>query len=166
MQSLPASESAVDAAIRLFGDVVNLFDPIRFRAWAQMGLTTAQLRVLFLVREEPGVTAGELASRIGVTPPTISGIVDRLVKSGLVRREDDETDRRLVRNFLTEQGEAICARLETGTETFTRRILIEMHHEDLLALVNGLRAFVAASEAVHRVEPNLAAVAMPGVNLQ
>ncbi len=166
MQSLPASESAVDAAIRLFGEVVNLFDPIRFRAWAQMGLTTAQLRVLFLVREEPGVTAGELASRIGVTPPTISGIVDRLVKSGLVRREDDETDRRLVRNFLTEQGEAICARLESGTETFTRRILVEMHHEDLQALVNGLRAFVAASEAVHRVEPNLAAVAMPGVNLQ
>lgn len=165
MQSPPASESAVDAAIRLFGETVNLFDPLRFRAWAEMGLTTAQLRVLFLVREEPGVTAGELASRLGVTPPTISGIVDRLVKAGLVRREDDETDRRLVRNYLTEQGDATCSRLETGTEIFTRRILIEMNHEDLEALVTGLRAFVAASEYVQRVEPNLAAVAMPGVNL-
>jgi DNA-binding MarR family transcriptional regulator len=165
VQSPPASESALDAAIRLFGDVVNLFDPLRFRAWAEMGLTTAQLRVLFLVREEPGVTAGELASRLGVTPPTISGIVDRLVKSNLIRREDDEIDRRLVRNYLTAQGEATCSRLETGSEIFTRRILIEMHHEDLEALVRGLRAFVAASEYVQKVEPNLAAVAMPGVNL-
>ncbi|GIW13355.1 MAG: hypothetical protein KatS3mg062_0794 [Tepidiforma sp.] len=165
MQSPPASENAVDAAIRLFGEVVNLFDPLRFRTWAEMGLTTAQLRVLFLVREEPGVTAGELASRLGVTPPTISGIVDRLVKSDLIRREDDEADRRLVRNFLTPHGEATCSRLETGSEIFTRRILIEMHHEDLEALVRGLTAFVTASEYVQRVEPNLAAVAMPGVNL-
>lgn len=165
MQSPPASENAVDTAIRLFGDIVNLFDPLRFRAWAEMGLTTAQLRLLFLVREEPGVTAGELATRLGVTPPTISGIVDRLVKSNLIRREDDETDRRLVRNYLTQQGEATCSRLETGSEIFTRRILIEMHHQDLEALVRGLRAFAAASEYVQKVEPNLAAVAMPGVNL-
>ncbi|WP_322795250.1 MarR family winged helix-turn-helix transcriptional regulator [Tepidiforma sp.] len=166
MQSPPASESAVDAAIRLFGETVNMFDPLRFRTWAEMGLTTAQLRVLFLVRETPGVTAGELATRLGVTPPTISGIVDRLVKARLIRREDDDADRRLVRNFLTEQGEAACSRLETGSEVFTRRILIEMNHEDLEALVRGLKAFVAASEYVQRVEPDLAAVAMPGVNLQ
>jgi len=91
--SPPASEHAVDTAIRYFGKTVNMFDPLRFRAWAEMGLTTAQLRVLFLVRESPGVTAGELAHKIGVTPPTISGIVDRLVKMDLVRREDDESDR-------------------------------------------------------------------------
>jgi DNA-binding MarR family transcriptional regulator len=161
--SPPTSEHAVDTAIRYFGHTVSLFDPLRFRAWAEMGLTTAQLRVLFLVREAPGVTAGELAQRIGVTPPTISGIVDRLVKMDLVRREDDESDRRLVRNFLTEQGAAVCSRLEQGTETFTRRILIEMNQNDLEALVTGLRAFVTASEYVSRVEPDLAAVAMPGL---
>jgi len=162
--SPPASEHAVDTAIRYFGKTVNMFDPLRFRAWAEMGLTTAQLRVLFLVRESPGVTAGELAHKIGVTPPTISGIVDRLVKMDLVRREDDESDRRLVRNLLTEQGDATCSRMEQSTEIFTRRILIEMNHEDLDAFITGLRAFANASEYVSRVEPDLAAVAMPGLN--
>jgi DNA-binding MarR family transcriptional regulator len=156
------SEHAVDTAIRLFSQAITMYDPLRFRVWAEMGLTTAQLRVMFLIRESPGVSAGDLASRLGVTPPTISGIVDRLVKLELVRRVEDEADRRLVRNHLTERGEAACSRLERGIEVYTRRILIEMDHTDLSAFVTGLEAFVRASDAVARAEPNLAAVAMPG----
>jgi DNA-binding MarR family transcriptional regulator len=116
------------------------------------------------MRETPGVTAGELASRLGVTPPTISGIVDRLVKLALVRREDDESDRRLVRNFLSDAGESACGRLERGLDVFTRRIIIEMNHQDLEALIAGLQAFIKASNYVSTVEPDLAAVAMPGTN--
>jgi DNA-binding MarR family transcriptional regulator len=86
------------------------------------------------------------------------------VRLGLVRREDDATDRRLVRNSLTTQGEFACTRLERGGELFTRRLLVEMHHDDLDKLIVGLRAFVKASEAAIQNEPNLAAVAMPGVN--
>lgn len=165
MTSSPArSEHAVDAALRYLGEALAKFDPIRFRAWAELGLTTAQLRVMFLMRETPGVTAGELASRLSVTPPTISGIVDRLVKLGLVRREDDESDRRLVRNFLSDAGESACGRLERGLDVFTRRIVIEMNHEDLEALIRGLKAFIKASNYVSTVEPDLAVVAMPGTN--
>lgn len=162
--SPPRSEHAVDAGIRHFWDALGMFDPVRFRAWAELGLTTAQLRVMFLMRETPGVTAGELASRLSVTPPTISGIVDRLVKLGLVRREDDESDRRLVRNFLSGAGESACGRLERGLDVFTRRIVTEMNHEDLEAFNTGLKAFIKAAECVSKVEPNLAAVAMPGAS--
>ena len=159
---LPASEHIIDQGLHLLGEALNIFDPLRFRAWAQLGLTTAQLRVLFLVREQPGVTAGELAHRLDVTPPTVSGIVDRLVKLGLIRREDDDSDRRLVRNTLTEMGAGACSRLERGVEVFTRRILVEMTHEELNGLILGLQAFTRASRRVSDAEPNLAAVAMPG----
>lgn len=141
-----------------------IFDPFRFRAWAELGLTTAQLRLMFLLRENPGVTAGELAARLSVTPPTISGIVDRLVRLGLVRRDDDPNDRRLVRNYLTERGDAACTRLQEGGEQFTRRILVEMSERELDALLMGLRAFSKASDYVACVEPDLARAAMPGTS--
>ncbi len=166
MTTVPAApqietESAIDQTRRVFGEAINKFDPFRFRAWAELGLTTAQLRVLFLMRESPGVTAGELACRLSVTPPTISGIVDRLVKLDLVRRADDSQDRRLVRNFLTAGGERVATRMEEGSGIFTTRILEEMSDANLHALLTGLQAFIQASECVRKVEPNLAAVAMP-----
>ena len=167
MTSSPTrSEHAVDTALRYLACTINLFDPVRFRAWSELGLTTAQLRVMFLVREEPRVTAGELAQRLAVTPPTISGIVDRLVKLGFLRREDDESDRRLVRNLLTEEGERACNWLERGVEVYTRRMLVEMNHEDLESLITGLKALVKAAEHVATVDPGLASLAMPGVNRQ
>jgi DNA-binding MarR family transcriptional regulator len=160
-----SSSGRTDAAGRLLSESTAVFDPFRFRAWAQLGLTTAQLRVLSMVREQPGVTAGELAARLSVTPPTISGIVDRLVRLSLVRREDDESDRRLVRNHLTEKGEEACTRLERGGEVFTQRILEEMNGHDLDALITGLTAFIRAAEHAQRAQPDLAAVAMPGTGL-
>jgi DNA-binding MarR family transcriptional regulator len=160
-----SSTSRTEAASRLLSESTAVFDPFRFRAWAQLGLTTAQLRVLSMVREQPGVTAGELAGRLSVTPPTISGIVDRLVRLGLVRREDDESDRRLVRNHLTERGENACTRLEKGGDIFTKRILEEMNSHDLDSLVTGLTAFIRAAEYAQRAQPDLAAVAMPGTGL-
>lgn len=167
MTTVPApthtdTESMVETTRRVFGEAMTKFDPFRFRAWAELGLTTAQLRVLFLMRESPGVTAGELACRLSVTPPTISGIVDRLVKMDLVRRADDSQDRRLVRNFLTGEGEKVATRMEEGSGIFTTRILEEMSEENLDALLKGLQAFITASECVRKVEPNLAEVAWPG----
>lgn len=143
-----------------------MFDPLRFRAWGEMGLTTAQLRVLFLVREAPGVTAGELAQKLAVTPPTISGIVDRLVRLDLIRREDDESDRRLVRNMLTDQGEKSCKRLEQGVGAFMYRIMVEMDGRDIESFRIGLQAFNKAGKYVASVEPNLAALAMPGCGVE
>lgn len=162
--SPPRSQDAVDSALQYLARMGSMFDPVRIRAWAELGLTTAQLRVMFLTRQQPGVPAGELASRLGVTPPTISGIVDRLVKLQLVRREDDEYDRRLVRNHLTPAGEKACGWLERGMERYTRRILLELDDGELDTFVAAMRAFVEASERVARAEPDLAAIAMPGMH--
>jgi DNA-binding MarR family transcriptional regulator len=157
----PPSRARIDEAIADFSKALNMYDPLRFRAWAELGLTTAQLRVLFLIRGESGVTAGELASRLNVTPPTISGIVDRLVRLKLVVREADESDRRLVRNRLTDEGEAVCSRTARGSDLFSRRIMSEMTDDDLAALIRGLSAFNEASARVAEVQPNLAALVMP-----
>lgn len=155
------TRTAIDEAIIQFSEALAMYDPLRFRAWAELGLTTAQLRVLFLIRATPGVTAGELAHRLSVTPPTISGIVDRLVRLGLVLREPDPVDRRLVRNTLTDEGRRTCSRMARGGDLFSRRIMSEMDDEDLQALIMGLQAFIEASRRVAEVQPNLAALVMP-----
>lgn len=157
----PAGDTSFDAAIRGLRKAINLYDPIRFRVWAELGLTTAQLRVMFLIRQDPGITAGEIACRISVTPPTISGIVDRLTRLEFVRREDDAIDRRLVRNFLTDAGEEACTRIARDGDVLTRRILAEMPEADLTALIAGLDAFIATSRMVAAADSQAPAPVLP-----
>jgi DNA-binding MarR family transcriptional regulator len=152
------ADVANERAIQAINSILAIFDPLRFRAWADLGLTTAQLRVMFLMRTTPGVTAGALASRLAVTPPTISGIVDRLVKLDLVRREDDESDRRLVRNFLSDKGEAACSMLQRRSHAYLGHVLAAMDAADIEMLVCAIGKFAETNARLLAANPELALI--------
>ena len=97
-------ESLREQAFHLFGRAITRSDPGHLEAWVELGLTLTQLRVLFLLRAEDGASAGALAERLKVTPSTLTRIVDRVVRQGLVGRESDHGDRRLVRHHLSAKG--------------------------------------------------------------
>src|SRR3990170_3738348 len=101
---LSERDSLRERAFYLFGRAMTRWDPGRLEAWVELGLTMTQLRALFVLRAEHGASAGTLAERLNVTPSTLTRIVDRLVRHGLVCREGDEDDRRLVRHCLTDTG--------------------------------------------------------------
>jgi DNA-binding MarR family transcriptional regulator len=63
-----------------------------------------QLRILFMLTVKDGATPGYLAERMRVTPSTITGLTDRLVRQDFIRRDEDSKDRRLVRLHITENG--------------------------------------------------------------
>jgi DNA-binding MarR family transcriptional regulator len=67
-------------------------------------LSPPQLHLLFEIagRKEEGISVKELAERSSVTPGAITQFVDTLVERGLVAREGDPSDRRIVRLKLTE----------------------------------------------------------------
>jgi DNA-binding MarR family transcriptional regulator len=87
-----------------YGEALGIIDRLRIQGWSEDGLTIPQMRLLWTLREEDGQPVGALAEHLGVNPSTITGHVDRLVRQGLVRREEDAGDRRIVRNYLTEEG--------------------------------------------------------------
>src|SRR4030088_878997 len=60
------------------------------------GISSSDLECLDFLNLEGRVTAGRLAELTGLTTGAITGVVDRLEKATLVRRERDESDRRKV----------------------------------------------------------------------
>src|SRR5438874_12843180 len=60
------------------------------------GISSSDLECLDFLNLEGRVTAGRLAEVTGMTTGAITGVVDRLEKAGLVRRERDPADRRKV----------------------------------------------------------------------
>ena len=62
----------------------------------RLGINPSDLECLDLVVMSGGVTAGQLAEATGLTTGAITGVIDRLEKSGFVMRDRDSEDRRKV----------------------------------------------------------------------
>jgi len=62
-----------------------------------LGITGPQRLVLRIVTARPGLSAGELARIVHLHPSTITGILERLARKGLLRRERDRQDSRRIR---------------------------------------------------------------------
>jgi DNA-binding MarR family transcriptional regulator len=75
------------------------------KAVTAVGLSVAQYRVLAILAEQTD-SAGRLAERLAVRPPSVTSLVDGLVAKGLVRRGADAEDRRRQVVEVTASGEA------------------------------------------------------------
>ena len=141
-----------DEAFQLFGRVVTRSDPGRLEAWAGLGLSMTQLRVLFMLRTDSGLSAGALAERLSVTPSTLTRIMDRLVRNDLVRREADDDDRRLVRHYLTATGLRTVEEMERTGRARMNQVFGRLSRDRLERLLIALRDLAAAADAVEADE--------------
>lgn len=109
-------------------------------------LTMPQLKLLTVLRREGPTGGRELAERLGVSMPTISGMVGRLADRGLVERGVGAADRRVRPVTLSAAGEEMLREIETRGQAFNRELLADLDDADLRALVQGLRAVAASAE--------------------
>lgn len=113
-----------------------------------LGLYRGQPPVLFALHEQDGLTHGELAARLGVTPATITRMIQRMEKTGFVQRRPDASDQRISRVFLTEAGRAVFSGLQA--------IWDRMEAESFAGFNDGERAVLRTY--LHRIRENLTRV--------
>jgi DNA-binding MarR family transcriptional regulator len=104
------------------------------------------MRLLWALRDEDGQPVGALAEHLGVNPSTITGHVDRLVRQNLVRREEDPADRRIVRNFLTEDGFATVSAIRQIAGMYIINILKRLDDAQLERLEASLLDLTHAAD--------------------
>ena len=135
-----------------YGDAIGIIDVLRIKGWSEDGLTIPQMRLLWTLRDEDGQPVGALAEHLGVNPSTITGHVDRLVRQGLVRREEDPDDRRIVRNYLTDEGFITVSALRRIAGTYIINILKRLEDEQLDRLEAALGDLNRAAAEARREE--------------
>jgi MarR family transcriptional repressor of mexAB-oprM operon len=86
-------------------------------------VTPSQLVLLDWVAESPGCGVQEMATGLGLTPPTVSVGVRRLEKAGLLERQPNPQDGRSIRLFLTSQGETLYRRAQDFRRGKVRQLL-------------------------------------------
>lgn len=88
------------------------------------GLTPQQHQAMLAIRAAPGETMliGALAQHLALRPHSVTGLVDRLERQGLVARQAAEDDRRRVAVSLSEKGGALIETLSEAHRAELRRL--------------------------------------------
>ncbi|MBB4641695.1 MarR family winged helix-turn-helix transcriptional regulator [Rhizorhapis suberifaciens] len=118
----------------LFGDIGRLMRRRFDEMSRDLGVTSAQWRVLLTVGRNPGVNQGALAEHLEVEPITTCRMVDRLEQAGLVERRSDPKDRRAWQLFLTENAIPLVDRLKERGNQLEARALEGLDQKSIDAL--------------------------------
>ena len=105
--------------------------------WLDADLTMQQLKVL-IVLYAGQASMSQLAESLHVTQATVTGIIDRLLAHGLVRRENDPADRRMVVINLTEQGRKMMNRLFEAVQIHMNEILKQLSLVELKTVAQAM----------------------------
>jgi len=105
--ALPEDVTDIVTGLRRIVRAIELYSQEIYKSY---GLTGPQLWVLKTLSRRGPLATTDLARALAVQPSTLSVLVDRLARRGLVRRHRPRQDRRFVELELTPEGETLAAR--------------------------------------------------------
>jgi DNA-binding MarR family transcriptional regulator len=102
--------------------------------WLDLDLTIVQLKCLLFIDFKESTNFKQLADALGVTPPSVTGIIDRLVEQGLISREENPANRRMQVLRTTEKGKALIQKLVETRRSTISTFLDSLSIQDLSSL--------------------------------
>jgi len=109
--------------MRLIWAVDHALQKTSKRMRSSIGVTGPQRLVIRIVARFPGLPAGQVARLLHVHPSTLTGILKRLERQGLIRRRQDPKDHRRASLGITEKGRRIDAAGAGTVEAAVERVI-------------------------------------------
>jgi len=132
------ADQRLERAVTAVARTASLLDGPRLHVWDERGLSLPQLRILFRVRQQPGIGVKDLAAAFSVSASNITQQVDKLVSRGLVARAEREDNRRYVSLTLTPDGEQVAGEFSTTARGHLRSALAGLSAAELDLLTDLL----------------------------
>jgi DNA-binding MarR family transcriptional regulator len=124
----------------------------------QCGVSGAQLWVMQELREAPGLRVGQVAEKLAIHQTTASNLLDALSKRGLVSKERDSADQRVVTLQLSRKGQAVLEKAPKPARGLLPEGLRRLDEKELKGLNKGLEALL---DVVDRVDDNAGLQPLP-----
>ncbi len=127
----------------LIHDVARLLKGEFERRASGSRLTLQQWRVLAKLAKSDGMTQRALGLAVEASPMTVSDVLDRLEKEGLVRREADPADSRAKLVWITPEADPIVAEMRRVADEVYDAAMAGLGASDRRAVINGLERIAA-----------------------
>lgn len=114
----------------------------------ELGLTLPQLIVLRVINEyKTFPTAAEVAEKVRLAPSTVSGIIKRLTRDGLLERHEDPNDLRVHRLAVTKRGQAAVADADAMYHAYAKARLSALTPSELAVFADLLEKVYRSVES-------------------
>lgn len=120
---------------------------VAFRRWHHDAFSLIHLNVLTILEMDGSASMSQLAEALDVSVASMTGIVDRMEKRGLVERRRDGDDRRVVLVHATETGRDVFREIDRKRRDGLVKMLGQLGDEELAGLLAGHRALREARAA-------------------
>ena len=137
----------------LIHDVSRLRRSAFDRCLKPLNVTRSQWWVLAYLSREDGMTQSRLAEELDLGKVAVGGLIDRLEKSGLLRREADASDRRVNHVFLEPKSKQLIAKMRKVSHRMNTQILdglpddrLESTSVTLDSMKRNLLSYLAGAE--------------------
>lgn len=97
-----------------------------------------ELTIIRLIFEEPFIIMKEVGKRIAVPGSTLTSIIDRLEKGGIVERVPSKKDRRAIELRLTPKGKHVHSEHERVDRLITKKMLRPLSRDEIITLMRLL----------------------------
>ena len=96
----------------LLSEIIRLQFTKSHGLFEEYGLHPGQAPLLLCLYDEDGLSQSALASKLHVKPSTITVMIQRLERNGMLYKQIDTKDKRICKTFLTEKGYTTCKALK------------------------------------------------------
>jgi len=103
------------------------------------GLTPVQHLILAVLSEEEVLSPAEMSERIAMDGATLSGVLERMTESGLIKKEENPEDRRSIRVSLTSKAKRMREDLAEQRKAINEELTATLSLEERLLLKRMLR---------------------------
>jgi DNA-binding MarR family transcriptional regulator len=119
-----------------------------FQRWHHGSISLIHLNVLVLLEGHGPQPMSRLAESLDISVASMTGVIDRMEKRGLVERRHDAEDRRVVLVHPAAGGRDLFTDIDDRRRTGLATLLAHLSDEDLTGLLRGHRALRAARMAL------------------
>ncbi len=131
---------AIERVLKQVEGVFRELLPMAHQELLDLDLTTPQLKVVLLLYLNGPARMSSLASSLGVTLATSTGIVDRLVEKDILTRENNKDDRRVVVCNLSAKGHELTDRLYSSARERARQLLQSLNPSQIKLIDDALKS--------------------------
>jgi DNA-binding MarR family transcriptional regulator len=142
----PAVDETLEAILYLYTESRRLTKELARRA----ELTGPQLTVVKMLEAFGPLSLSELSERIRAQNSTVTGIIDRMEREGLVARERSKEDRRVVHIRLTPKGDAIAREIPVEPMVVFREALASLSAAEMRELMKIMTKLAKKVKALVR----------------